>query len=70
MIDIMCLHQLYKRREIAKVKWINGDSNPIDAITKNKPLSALKRLIDTNQIELKTVEWVEHTTDNSINSKA
>ena len=59
MINIICLHQLYKRREIAEVKWINGDSNPIDTITKSKPLSALKWLINTNQIELKTVEWVK-----------
>jgi hypothetical protein len=42
MINIMCLRQLYKRREIAKVKWINGDSNSADAITKSKPLLALK----------------------------
>jgi hypothetical protein len=42
MINVMCLHQLYKRRKIAKVKWIDGDSNPADTITKNKPLSALK----------------------------
>ena len=48
MINIIYLHQLYKRREIAKVKWINGDSNPIDAITKSKLLLALKRLINTN----------------------
>jgi len=48
IINIICLRQLYKRREIAKVKWIDGDSNPIDAITKSKPLSALKRLININ----------------------
>jgi hypothetical protein len=66
----MCLRQLYKRREIAKVKWINGDSNPVDTITKSKLSLALKRLINTNQIKLKTVEWVKCTTDNSINLKA
>ena len=55
---------------MAKVKWINRESNPIDTITKSKPLLALKWLIDTNQIELKIIEWVEYTTDNSINSKA
>ena len=70
MINIMCLHQLYKRREIVKVKQINGDSNPIDAITKSKPLLALKRLIDINRIKLKTVEWVKCITDNSIDLKA
>ena len=42
IIDIMCLRQLYERREIAKVKWINGDSNPADAMTKSKPLLVLK----------------------------
>ena len=42
IINIIYLHQLYKRCEIAKVKWINGNSNPIDVITKSKPLSALK----------------------------
>ena len=42
IIDIICLRQSYKRREIAKVKWINGDSNPTDAITKSKPLLAFK----------------------------
>ena len=69
MIDVMCLRQLYKRREIAKVKWIDGDSNPINAMTKSKPLLALKRLINTNRIELKIVEWVERTTDNGTNLK-
>ena len=34
----------------------------MDTITKSKPLLALKRLIDTNQIELKIIEWVEYTT--------
>jgi hypothetical protein len=61
MINIMCLRQLYKRRKIAKVKWIDGNSNPVDAITKNKLLLALKRLINTNRIKLKIIEWVECT---------
>ena len=62
MINIMYLHQLYKRREIAKVKQINGDSNPINTITKSKPLLALKWLININQIKLKIIEQVECTT--------
>src|SRR6266536_1589456 len=37
IVDLMCLRQLYKRQEIAKIKWINGNSNPADAITKSKP---------------------------------
>ena len=70
MINIIYLHQLYKRRKIAKVKWINRDSNPTDTITKSKPLLALKRLINTNRIELKTVKWVKYTANNSTNLKA
>ena len=48
IINIICLYQLYKRREIAKIKWINRDSNPIDTITKSKPSLALKQLVNTN----------------------
>jgi hypothetical protein len=44
----MYLRQLYKRREIAKVKWIDRDSNSINTITKSKPLLALKWLININ----------------------
>ena len=59
MIDVMCLRQAYERREIAEVKWIKGESNPADAMTKSKPSNALKRLIDTNTLELDVEEWVE-----------
>jgi hypothetical protein len=61
MIDIMCLRQAYERREIAEVKWIKGKSNPADAMTKSnsKSSNALKRLIDTNTLQLDVEEWVE-----------
>jgi hypothetical protein len=52
----MCLRQAYERREIIKVKWINGNDNPADAITKAKPCQALKILIDTNKLDLKVNE--------------
>ena len=55
----MCLYQLYKYREITEVKWINGNSNPADLITKGKASTTLKKLIDTNYLELQTMEWVE-----------
>jgi hypothetical protein len=55
----MCLQQAYERRQITKVKWIDGDTNPIDAITKGKPYTALLQLIDTNRVELWAVGWVE-----------
>ena len=55
----MCLYQLYKYREITEVKWINGDSNPADLMTKSKVFTALKKLINTNYLELQAIEWVE-----------
>lgn len=59
MIDIMCLRQSYENREIAEVKWIEGKTNPADSMTKKKPSTALKDLLDTNKVQLKVVEWVE-----------
>jgi hypothetical protein len=55
----MCLHQAYERREIAEVKWIKGNSNPADAITKAKPSNTLMQLLDTNTLQLDVKEWVE-----------
>lgn len=55
MVDVMCIRQAYERRQITEVKWIEGDTNPADAMTKNKPCTALSQLVDTNRIELRTV---------------
>ena len=55
MIDVMCLRQAYEQRQITEVKWINGDTNPADAMTKGKPCTALLQLIDTNQVKLRAV---------------
>ncbi|EED20802.1 transposable element tc1 transposase, putative [Talaromyces stipitatus ATCC 10500] len=57
MIDLMCLQQSYKRQEIAEIKWINGESNPADAITKSKPCRALQALIDTNKLNINVDGW-------------
>jgi hypothetical protein len=54
MIDLMCLRQSYERREIAEIRWIDGDTNPADAMTKSKPCPALTKLIDTNTSDVKT----------------
>jgi hypothetical protein len=49
----MCLRQAYKQCEITKVKWINGNDNLVDTITKAKPCQALKTLININKLDLK-----------------
>jgi hypothetical protein len=55
IINVMCLRQAYKRRLITDVKWIDGEANPADAITKGKACLALQQLINTNQVELQAV---------------
>ncbi|APA06573.1 hypothetical protein sscle_02g013430 [Sclerotinia sclerotiorum 1980 UF-70] len=59
MIDIMALRQSYERREIVEVIWIDGPTNPADAMTKGKPCQALTDLINTNKISIKPMKWVE-----------
>ena len=59
MVDLMCLRQLYERREIAEIKWIEGNTNPADSMIKSKACNALKQLIDTNKVNISVMEWVE-----------
>ena len=59
IIDVIYLCQLYKHKEIIKIKWIDGSSNPTNLITKGKTSTALKKLIDTNYLKLQAIEWVE-----------
>jgi hypothetical protein len=61
MIDVMCLRQAYERRDIAEVRWIKGTTNPADSMTKEKASNALKQLVDTNNLQLEVMEWVERT---------
>jgi hypothetical protein len=59
MIDIMALRQSYERREIAEIRWINGEDNPADAFTKLSPNRALARLIDSNELMVRVEGWVQ-----------
>ena len=61
MIDLMCLRQSFERKEINEVKWIDGTTNPADAMTKSKPCSALQQLINTNKLNINVSKWVDRT---------
>ena len=50
MIDIMALRQSYKRRELFEIRWINGQDNPADAMTKANPNKALETFVDINTL--------------------
>ena len=56
----MYLHQLYKCREIAEIKWIEGNTNLANSIIKLKAYNALKQLININKVNISVIEWVEH----------
>jgi hypothetical protein len=53
MIDVMALRQSYERREIAETRWIHGDDNPADALTKVKPNLALSKLVESNELRVR-----------------
>jgi hypothetical protein len=59
MMNVMTLRQSYERREITEIKWIHESNNSVDSMTKIKSFSALKTVIDINQINLDTTEWVK-----------
>ena len=54
MVDFMYLYQLYKHKEIVKIKQIKGNTNLANSIIK------LKQLINTNKVNINIIEWVEH----------
>ena len=53
IINIIALRQLYERREITEIRWINGNDNPADAFTKAAPNRALERFINTNELSIR-----------------
>jgi hypothetical protein len=55
-VNLIYLHQAYKRHKITEVKWISGKDNPADTITKAKLCQALKTLINTNKLDLKVIK--------------
>jgi hypothetical protein len=66
MIDVMILRQCYERREITEMKWVHETNNSVDSMIKIKSSSALKTIIDINQINLNTTKWVERATTKEI----
>ncbi|POS88265.1 hypothetical protein EPUL_000613 [Erysiphe pulchra] len=65
IIDILCLRESYERREITELRWIAGNTNPANAMTKSRACPALKNLVENNYINLEeaTIKWVERVPD-------
>ena len=58
MIDIMALRQSYERRELQEVRWIHGDDNLADALTKGAPNRALEQFVSTSRATVRVEGWV------------
>ena len=58
MIDIMSLRQSYEQRELFEIRWIHGQDNPADAMTKDGANRALQSFVDTNRLTLRVQGWV------------
>jgi hypothetical protein len=61
-MNVMILRQCYERREITEVKWTHESNNSVDSMTKSKSSSALRTMININQINLDIIEWIERAT--------
>ena len=59
MIDLTSIRQAYERRQITEIKWIKGEDNPADSMTKEKGNTALDRIIATNKLSIEVLAWVE-----------
>ncbi|KAI1006956.1 hypothetical protein K3495_g1267 [Podosphaera aphanis] len=56
---IVALRQMYERREFWEIRWINGNDNPADSMTKINSNKSLERFLDTNQLEIDVQGWVK-----------
>jgi hypothetical protein len=68
MINIMALKQAYEQKDVFEIRWINGQDNPADAMTKATSNRALSILIDINRLCLRVQGWVQRGTqgDNGV----
>jgi hypothetical protein len=68
IINIMALKQAYEQKDVFEIRWINGQNNPANAMTKATSNKALSTFIDTNRLCLRMQGWVQRGTqdDNGI----
>jgi hypothetical protein len=59
MIDLVTLRQSYQHREISEIRWINGEDNPADAMTKSSANRVLEGLVSSNSLTVRLEAWVE-----------
>jgi len=60
---LQALRQSYERREVTEIRWICGERNPADSMTKGKANRALEKLVDNNQLTVRLEAWVDRKAD-------
>jgi hypothetical protein len=50
MIDIIALRQSYEYKELFEIRWINGQDNPTNTITKTSSNKTFEGFINTNKL--------------------
>ena len=58
IINIISLRESYEKREISKIRRINGRDNPGDALTKKSPNIALEKLVSTNKLIVRVEAFI------------
>lgn len=48
-----------RARELSEIRWIEGNDNLGDAMTKAKPNKAPQTLMEMNELRVKVVGWVD-----------
>ena len=62
MVDIMSLWEGYQCQVISEIWWIDGNNNPVDAMTKAKANGALTQLLNNNRLDISLTSWVTRDT--------
>jgi hypothetical protein len=55
----MLLREAYEKKEIFKIRWIDGKDNLVDAYMKKTLNGALERLISINTLRIKIKAYVD-----------
>jgi hypothetical protein len=61
MINILAFRQSYKRKKIAKIRWIHNHDNFSNALIKATANNSLKQLISTNKLIIKIKEHIKRS---------
>jgi hypothetical protein len=59
MVDLHLLREAYENREITRISWITGLSNPADGLTKIKHNGRLEILLRSNTILIEAAGWID-----------